>query len=275
MERKLFPESFSSDCWGKLNEVADLQPVLATLDTLPSGFREARRTLLRQLQLRPTSHVLEGGSGPGTALPDLLELVGPQGRIVGIDPTRGLVDEARARAHAAGASHATYEVGDIREIPQPDGAFDAAFCDKILTHVGPVERAIAELARVTRRGGRVGAVEWFSQGMVIAADYARTRQVLDGSAPQGALNPTVPLELEQLFAASGLTDVTGGTVLTESRDFLPSLQTMLQRRVQQAIDLGATTADTGAAWLAELHARQARGQFYWAALVRWAVGTKA
>ncbi len=274
VERKSIPGVFSSDCWGRLNEVADLQPVLATLDTLPSGFREARRTMLRQLQLRSTSHVLEAGCGPGTALPDLLELVGPTGRIVGVDPTTGLVDEARQRARAAAIPNVTYDVGDVRDISYPDETFDAVFCDKILTHVSPVERAIGELARITRRGGRVGAVEWFAQGMVIAAEYTVTRQVLDGSAPQAALNPMVPLELEQLFETSGLRDVTGGTIVAEAREYAPSLQTMLKRRVQQAIDRGAATADAGTAWLAELEARDARGKFYWAALVRWAAGTK-
>ncbi|HUL75347.1 MAG TPA: methyltransferase domain-containing protein [Vicinamibacterales bacterium] len=267
-------EQPASDCWGRLNEVEDLAPILTILDALPEGFGEARRTLLRHLGLRATSHVLEAGSGPGTALPDLVEHVGPEGRIVGIDPTRALVAQASERARATGASQATYDVGDIRRIPFPDGAFDAAFCDKILVHVSPVSQAIAELARVTRRGGRVGAVEWFAQGMVLAADYAVTRQVLDGSAPAGALNPMTPLELESHFATAGLESIESGTIVAESRQFLPSLRIMLERRVQQATDLGALTADAGAAWLRDLETRAAHGRFYWAALVRWAAGVK-
>jgi SAM-dependent methyltransferase len=84
-----------SDCWGRLNEVADAAPILTLLDTLPAGFREARRTMLRHLRLHAVSHVLEAGCGPGTALPDLREWVGPSGRIVGLDPTLALVAEAQ------------------------------------------------------------------------------------------------------------------------------------------------------------------------------------
>jgi ubiquinone/menaquinone biosynthesis C-methylase UbiE len=73
-------------------------PILTILDGRPEGFRDARRTILRRLRLTATSHVLEAGSGPGTALPDLTELVGPEGRIVGIDPTRELVCTAQERA---------------------------------------------------------------------------------------------------------------------------------------------------------------------------------
>ncbi len=263
-----------SDCWGRLNEVADIRPILTILDTLPEGFREARRTLLGHLGLRGTSEVLEAGSGPGTALTDLLEWVGPGGRIVGIDPTRALVAQAQERAREARAPQATYDVGDIRQIDWPDNTFDAAFCDKILVHVEPVSQAIAELVRVTRVGGRVGAVEWFSQGMAIAADYALTRRVLDGSAPAGALNPMVPLELEHLLGEAGLRQIHAGSVIAESRRYLPSLRVMLQRRVQQAVDLGAISMEAGTAWLQELESRDARGQFYWAALVRWAAGSK-
>jgi ubiquinone/menaquinone biosynthesis C-methylase UbiE len=263
-----------SDCWGRLNEVADISPILTILDTLPEGFHEARRTLLAHLGLHATSEVLEAGSGPGTALPDLLEWVGPNGRIVGIDPTRALVQQAQVRAREARALQAVYDVGDIRQIDWPDDTFDAAFCDKILVHVGPVSQAIAELVRVTRAGGRVGAVEWFSQGMAIAADYALTRQVLDGSAPAGALNPMAPLELEHLLGEAGLQQIQSGSVIAESGRYLPSLKIMLQRRVQQAVDLGAISMAAGSAWLEELESRDARGQFYWSALVRWAAGSK-
>lgn len=263
-----------SDCWGRLNEVADITPVLTILDRLPNGFREARRAMLGHLGLHATSHVLEAGSGPGTALADLLEWVGPGGRITGLDPTRALVGLAVERAREAGAGQARYDVGDIRQIGQPDDSFDAAFCDKILVHVAPVSQAIGELVRVTRHGGRVGAVEWYSQGMTIAADYVLTRRIMDGSAPAGALNPMAPLELEALFADAGLQSVASGSVVAESRQFLPSLKMMLQRRVQQAVELGAISAETGAEWLQELELRAAQGRFYWAAIVRWAVGIK-
>jgi hypothetical protein len=110
--------------------------------------------------------------------------------------------------------------------------------------------------------------------MVMAADYALTRRVLDGSAPAGALNPLVPLELEHLFAHAGLRRIDAGSVIAETGRYLPSLRMMLKRRAEQAIELDAISAQAGAAWLQELDAREARGEFYWAAVVRWAVGTK-
>jgi SAM-dependent methyltransferase len=263
-----------SDCWGRLNDVADLSPILTILDALPDGFQAARRAMITHLGLTRGSRVLEAGCGPATALSDLVEHIGPAGRIIGIDPTHALILEAEKRARATGIAQAEYAVGDIRQIAQPDASVDAAFCDKILVHVSPIRTALGELARVTRAGGRVGAVEWFAQGMSLAADYALTRQVLDGSAPVGALNPLAPLELERHFMEAGLVAVESGSTVAESRRFLPALQIMLRRRVAQAVELGAITADAGEAWLGELTARNASGEFYWGAIVRWAVGTR-
>jgi ubiquinone/menaquinone biosynthesis C-methylase UbiE len=242
---------------------------------LPEGFRQARRAMLRTLNLQPASRVLEAGCGPGTALPDLLELIGSDGQITGIDPTHALVDVAAQRAQELGAHHASYGVGDIRDLKFEDGSFDATFCDKILMHVGPVSQAVAEMVRVTRSGGRVGAVEWYSQGMMInSSDYALTRRIMDGSAPVATYNPNVALEVEQLLSDAGLRDVIAASIVTESSRLMPSLKAMLTRRVQQAAEQGAVEQSAGEAWLRELEERDARGRFYWGALVRFAVGVK-
>ena len=65
------------------------------------------------------------------------------------------------------------------------------------------------------------------------------------------------------------------SIVAESRQYLPSLQVMLKRRVKQAVELAALSAEAGRAWLDELEFRAMHGTFYWAALVRWAAGTKA
>lgn len=268
-------QPWGTDCWGRLNEVPDVSPAVDTLSGLPEGFREARRAMLRQLNLQPTSRVLEAGCGPGTALPDLLELIGPDGQITGIDPTCGLIEVAKQRAQELGAPQVSYDVGDIRELKFADGRFDAVFCDKILLHVGPVQQAVAEMARVTRSGGRVGAVEWYSQGMTInSSDYVLTRRIMDGSFPVAAYNPNVALEIEHLLSAAGLRQVMAATMVTESFQLMPSLKAMLTRRVQQATEQGAVEPSAGEAWLRELEERDAQGRFYWGALVRFAVGVK-
>src|SRR5437868_13413007 len=119
------------------------------------GFRAARLAVLRDLRLRDGTGVLEAGCGTGVALPDLLEVGGPNLNIIGVDPTEAFVTRARERAERLGARQATYKVGDIRALPlDSDSSLDAAFCEKVLIHAGPTSAALGELLRVVRPGGR-------------------------------------------------------------------------------------------------------------------------
>ncbi len=76
-------------------------------------------------------------------------------------------------------------VGDVQELPFEDGSFDAAVAAWMLYHVPDVDRAIAELHRVLRPGGRLVAVTnsawnlaelWSLVGETPKADYAFGRE---------------------------------------------------------------------------------------------------
>jgi ubiquinone/menaquinone biosynthesis C-methylase UbiE len=155
---------WGSDFFGTLNElpfepVIGISHILEAMSTLPA-FRDARLWVLRNLGISQGSSVIEPGCGNAAALADILLTVGLKGRVVGIDPTKAFIEGARERAGQLGAPNAQFEVGDIRAIPSADGEFDAAFCDKVLIHAGPPKAALAEMVRVTRGGGRIGAIEW-------------------------------------------------------------------------------------------------------------------
>ena len=72
-----------------------------------------------------------------------------------------LVDRVTA-AHAGARAHnigAHFAAADACRLPFPDGAFDSVFCVAVLQHIGDVDAAVGEMARVTRPGGRIVAVE--------------------------------------------------------------------------------------------------------------------
>ena len=99
------------------------------------------------LEAKPR-RVLEVGCGPGEAS----EQIAASGADVeAIDISERMVELTRARGVSA-------RVGDVQELPFEDSTFDAALAAWMLYHVPDVERAIAELARVLRPGGRLVAV---------------------------------------------------------------------------------------------------------------------
>src|SRR3569623_1711492 len=63
-------------------------------------------------------------------------------------------------------------VGDVRHLPFPDRAFDVVWCRLVLGHLAEIERAYAELARVTVRGGTIVVSDFHP--VAPAAGHCRT-----------------------------------------------------------------------------------------------------
>ncbi len=99
------------------------------------------------LEARPR-RVLEVGCGPGEAAG---RIAANGAEVEAIDSSERMVELTRARGVSA-------RVGDVQKLPFEDESFDAALAAWMLYHVPDVERGIAELGRVLRRGGTLVAV---------------------------------------------------------------------------------------------------------------------
>ncbi len=98
--------------------------------------------------LKGDEHVLDVGCGTGALAYALAPLVG---EVVGVDASEELL--APAREHAPPGC--TFVVGDAEALPFPYGDFDLVGCLRVLHHVRRPELVVAEIARVTRPGGRI------------------------------------------------------------------------------------------------------------------------
>jgi 2-polyprenyl-3-methyl-5-hydroxy-6-metoxy-1,4-benzoquinol methylase len=116
--------------------------------SLPVRVVERARTrqIVRMLDVLSHHHVLEVGVGAGNVLDGV-----PTGIRYGIDLAASILRDARLRL----ASRATLLQGDAATLPFRDGAFDRVMCSEVLEHLPDPGAAIAEIARVTRRGGVV------------------------------------------------------------------------------------------------------------------------
>ena len=106
-------------------------------------------------RLRPGLELLDVGCGPGTITCDLARLVAP-GRVVGIDASASVVDEARASADRTDLPVA-FEVADLFALPFADSSFDVVHAHQVLQHVTDPVAALLEMRRVCRPGGTVAA----------------------------------------------------------------------------------------------------------------------
>jgi SAM-dependent methyltransferase len=125
-------------------------------ERIPPFYEPMLDHITGRLDPRPGERWLDLGTGTG-ALAERAAAVGA--RVVGIDMAPPMVMTARRRAADAGLRVA-YEVGDVEDLPHPDESFDV-----VASNVGavfsPDHPAVAgELARVCRRGGRLGVTAW-------------------------------------------------------------------------------------------------------------------
>ena len=99
-----------------------------------------------------------GDLGCGTGL--LSHAIAPHvGRVIAVDASPDMLDAARDRL--AGQEQVEFRQGDIEALPIADGALDVAILSLVLHHVPDPARALTEVARVVRPGGRVLVVDMF------------------------------------------------------------------------------------------------------------------
>ena len=270
---------WASDFFGTLNAmprepVEGIGQVLESMATLPA-FEEVRLWLLRHLGLSEGSSVIEAGCGTGAALSDILSIVGPNGRVVGIDPTNAFIDQARRRASSFDAPNTSYELGDVRKIAHADASFDACFCDKILIHVGPTNAALSEMTRVTRPGGRVGAIEWLPYFLASASNVSGL-DAFNDIFRKAVHDYFISANLTRHFHEVGLRHVRAQAVLAHTNDLdsHPFWRAFIFAQMPMFTHVGLIDEATGNAFLADIEELNRKGEFSASFIVQAAVGTK-
>ena len=100
------------------------------------------------------------GCGPGALFPALLEAVGPDGRVTGVDGDATAVAQALAMVESAGWSNVEVRQGRAEETGVEPGSLDAVMMRHVLAHNGPTEQEIVDhLATLVRPGGHVYLVD--------------------------------------------------------------------------------------------------------------------
>ena len=168
----------------------------------------------------PGERVLDVATGPGVVAIEAARAVGPAGRVVATDlaPEWGAI--LAERAAAAGVGNVEFRVMGAEELALPDASFDVAICQFGLMFVPDPVRALREMRRVLRPGGRLGVAVWSTPDKV--AHFLVTRIVVAAAPPTPAVErgPS-PLQLcapgliEGHVAEAGFRDV---AVIRETRE---------------------------------------------------------
>jgi ubiquinone/menaquinone biosynthesis C-methylase UbiE len=120
----------------------------------------AQTALLDLIQLAPAERVLDVACGTGLLTFKAASLVAPTGEVIGTDISEEMVKTAQDMGRAQGITNVAFERMDAEQLSFGDSSFDAALCALGLMYAPDPERAIAEMHRVSKPGGRVACVVW-------------------------------------------------------------------------------------------------------------------
>src|SRR5437867_8225606 len=106
-------------------------------------------------QIPEAATVVDVGCGAGTDLLLAAQRIGPQGRAIGIDMTDAMRRRAAQGAAAIALGNVEVREGDATRLPIDDRSVDVIISNGVLNLVPDKDRAVAEIARVLKPGGRV------------------------------------------------------------------------------------------------------------------------
>lgn len=146
------------DHWQDIDATTAATTATSYLDAAAASFAAPRLRSHQLLGIEPGATVLDVGCGTGIALREIAELLGPDGTVVGLDPSTAMLAHAQVCLDGAPGRVELVEGTATRTGLESD-RFDAVRTERVLMHVAQPVDALAELARVTRPGGRIVLVE--------------------------------------------------------------------------------------------------------------------
>ena len=262
------------DAFREIDRSADPAAVVASLETRgrDPAQRRLRQRFLRAIPIRRRQTVLEVGCGTGVVLRDLVALVGPGGRVAGIDPSRTVIAAARRLCRGTGI-HVRH--ADGAKLPFTDDGFDVTLAVTVLLHVADPVAVVREMARVTRPGGRVAVQDQdFGTCALAHPDRALSDRILDGVVNHIYEEPYSGRRLPTVLRAAGLEQVRLRAEVYQETALTPYMQTFLGRRAENAVRFGIVDADEAQRWLDGVTAMAEANTFVFTINYYGAVGVK-
>jgi len=164
--------------------------------------------MAQRLNIEPGSIVLDIGTGTGVFIPFLLRKIGKNGHMVALDVAEKMLEKAKAKGFNGNIG---YLCADVTDIPLDDETFDSIVCYSSFPHFWDKPRALAEMNRVIKKGGRL---------LICHTSSRATINEIHRNIP-AVQNDTIPDEdeMQRMLSMAGFTDI---KIADESGSYLAS-----------------------------------------------------
>jgi len=122
--------------------------------------REATELVLQGAALSPGLHVLDLASGSGEPALSVSAAVGQQGHVIATDLLLEMLEIAKENAVARRLTNIEFRAADAEQLPFPNRYFDRVTCRFGIMFIPDIQKALGEMRRVLKPGGRVSFVTW-------------------------------------------------------------------------------------------------------------------
>lgn len=129
------------------------------LEIQDAQFAAISERLLDRLRLRPNDRVVELGIGAGSFTRRILPRLGPQGALIGIDKTQGLLDQAAGSLANVSSARIDLQLADIGDADRWLADADVVVGRTVLHHLEMPEVLLGRWRKVLRPGTRLGFIE--------------------------------------------------------------------------------------------------------------------
>lgn len=147
----------------------------AEIEQLPTSVTESFAGVGNPLSLgeiRSGETVLDLGSGAGVDSILAARRVGPSGRVIGIDMTSEMVEKARKNVQCLHIANVEFHQAQIEHLPIADNTADVAICNGLFNLCPDKLKALSEVYRALRPGGRLLMADVLLEDHVTAEDVA-------------------------------------------------------------------------------------------------------
>lgn len=178
--------------------------------------------LLALADAKPGQRVLELGCGPGGLGLEAARLVGPTGHVVFSDVAQEMTDVALERAAERGIRNVSGRQLDLEEIDEAEASYDVVLCREGLMFALDHVRALREIYRVLKPGGRVALSVWGprARNPWLGLVFDEASKILGRPVPPpgipGPFSLDEPDRLTTAFSHSKFVNITAGEVAVDA-----------------------------------------------------------
>lgn len=122
--------------------------------------RHMTESLVAEAQVQPGMRVLDVACGTGEPAISISMLLNGTGSVTGVDISAGPLNMAQSRANQRDLRNIAFALADVHALPFPDHAFDRITCRLGLMFFADPRRALGEMRRALKPGGRASVVVW-------------------------------------------------------------------------------------------------------------------